>query len=155
MLTYQRTPGCALAPAPVRCPPPTDPFEELPFGPSVATAPPDSAVISPAGQIASQRRAVAVLGKLLERAAVEDLPPVTWTVASAGAVLVGRFDAVQMEQRCDDFNAWRIAVGTWANRGADVRRDHADRAGTVRLVDQWDRFEGVTVTLAADIYADD
>jgi hypothetical protein len=43
----------------------------------------------------------------------------------------------------------------WAHRGADVSRDHADRAGTVRLVEQWDQFAGVTVTLTADIYGED
>jgi hypothetical protein len=153
MMTDQKTGGCALATVPLRCPPAAGPFSELadrrPAGAAV------SGRASAPGQTAAQRRAVLVLGRILERAAVEELPPCAWTVASDGAVLVGRFEACRMDQRCDDFNCWRLAVGAWANRGADVRRDHADRAGTVRLVDQWDRFDGVTVTLTADIYSDD
>jgi hypothetical protein len=151
MMTDQKTGGCALATVPLRCPPVAGPFPELADG-RPATIP---GRVNAAGRTVAQRRAVVVLGKMLERAAVEELPPCAWTVASDGAVLVGRFEAARMDQRCDDFNSWRLAVGEWANRGADVRRDHADRAGTVRLVDQWDRFDGVTVTLTADIYADD
>jgi hypothetical protein len=153
MTTDQMTRSCALATVPLRCPPVAGPF------PGLADRAPGGAAgsgrVGMTNQTAAQRRAVTVLGGILERAAVEELPPCAWTVAGDGAVLVGRFEAFLMEQRCDDFNTWRLAVGAWANRGADVRRDHADRAGTVRLVDQWERFEGVTVTLMADIYADD
>jgi hypothetical protein len=35
-------------------------------------------------QIAWQRRAAAALAKILERAAADGLPPIAWTVATAG-----------------------------------------------------------------------
>jgi hypothetical protein len=152
MMTEQKTRGCGLAPVPLRCPPIAGPFPEPAYRRHAEAGQGGGSVT---GQGGAQRRAVMVLGRMLERAADQELPPCTWTVASEGAVLVGRFEACRMDQRCDDFNSWRLAVGTWASREADVCRDHADRAGTVRLVDQWERFEGVTVTLTADIYADD
>lgn len=37
-----------------------------------------------AEQIAWQRRAAVALGTILERAAAEGLPPIAWTVATAG-----------------------------------------------------------------------
>jgi hypothetical protein len=159
-MTDHESRGCVLTAAAVRCPPPADRFEQLSFGRNAtATAEPGSAVVSAGGsaggQIGWQCRAVAVLGRVLVRAAAEDLPPITWTLGGAGMVLAGRFGAARMDQRCADFNTWRLAVGRWAGKGADIRRDHADRAGTVRLVDQWDQFEGITVTLSADIYAED
>lgn len=41
-------------------------------------------------QLSWQRRAHAVLGRLLDLAAREKLPPADWTIGSAGAVLTGR-----------------------------------------------------------------
>jgi hypothetical protein len=106
-----------------------------------------------AEQIARQRRGAALLVKMLDRAAAEGLPPVAWTIASGGAGLAGRCEACQMAQRRVEFSAWRLAVDTWAGKRADARRKHADSSGSTRLIDQWDRFEGVTVTLVADIWA--
>jgi hypothetical protein len=88
-----------------------------------------------ATQISRQRRGTAFLG-------------------GADAALAGRCEARQMNQRRQDFNAWRLAIGTWAGQDADAKRDYADTSGAVRLVDQWDRFEDVTITLTADIWAE-
>jgi hypothetical protein len=107
-----------------------------------------------AEQISWQRRGAALLGEMLARAAAEGLPAIAWTIGSADAGLAGRCEARQMDQRRQDFNAWRLAIGTWAGQVADAKREYADNNGTVRLVDQWDRFEGVIITLTADIWAE-
>ncbi len=107
-----------------------------------------------ASQTSRQRLAAALLAKLLARAATAGLPSVAWTIAVAGAGLTGRCDAYQMDQRRQDFRAWRRAVGTWAGHEADVRREYADAGGTVRLIDQWDQLDGVIVTLTADVWAE-
>jgi hypothetical protein len=104
-------------------------------------------------QISRQRRGAALLGEMLARAATEGLPAIAWTIGSAGAGLAGRCEAHQMDDRRQEFNAWRHAIGIWAGQGADARREYADTSGTVRLVDQWEQFEGVIVTLTADIWA--
>jgi hypothetical protein len=111
--------------------------------------------ITTAEKIAWQRQAAALLGKMLERAAAEGLPPIAWTVQRAGATLVGRCGAHQPAERRAEFHAWRIAIARWAGHRADVKRQHVASAGTVRLVDQWERYEGVQVTIAADIDAED
>jgi len=115
-----------------------------------------------AGQIAWQRRAAAALGKILERAAAEALPPIAWTVATAGIEVRGECLAHPADVRRDDFNAWRTAVGTWAHRIADRESERTADDGTTRLVDQWDGVEmpsipgpGVIMTLTADLYAED
>jgi hypothetical protein len=112
-------------------------------------------------QIAWQRHAAAALAKILERAAAEGLPPIAWTVQHAGMVVHGRALAHPMDQRRDDWNAWRLALTQWTGRGADVTRERTDGGGTTRLVDQWERVRlagegpGVTVTLVADLYPED
>ncbi|HUD77832.1 MAG TPA: hypothetical protein VMR00_08275 [Streptosporangiaceae bacterium] len=107
-----------------------------------------------AEQVARQRRGAALLGTVLARAAADGLPPVAWTIGSSGAGLAGQCEASRMDQRRQDFDAWRLAVGTWAGQAADARREYTHASGTVRLVDQWDQFEGVIVTLTADIWAE-
>jgi hypothetical protein len=115
-----------------------------------------------ARQIALQRRAAAALGKILERAAAEDLPPIGWTVATAGMELRGECLAHPMDARRDAFNTWRIAVGTWVGRIADRESERTGEDGTARLVDQWDGVKvpgvqglAVIITLTADLYAED
>lgn len=105
-----------------------------------------------ARQIPRQRRGARLLGEMLARAATEGLPAIAWTIGSGGAGLAGRCEAHQMDERRQDFNAWRRAIGMWAGKGADAKREYADTSGTVRLADQWDQFEGVIVTLTADIW---
>ena len=115
-----------------------------------------------AEQIAWQRRAAAVLAKILERAAAEGLPPMAWTVGAAGAGLLGRAVAHPMDRRRDDFSTWRASVGTWAGQAADHERERTGSDGTTRLVDQWERLQiagakipGVTITLTAELYEED
>jgi hypothetical protein len=101
-----------------------------------------------------QRRACAVLAKILERAAAEGLPPIAWTVQRAGATLVGQCLATEPGERRAEFHAWRIALARWAGYRADVKRQHVTSAGRTRLVDQWERYERAQVTITADIYDD-
>jgi hypothetical protein len=117
---------------------------------------------SDAGQIAWQRRAAAALGQILERAAAEALPPIAWTVATAGIEVRGECLAHPADARRDDFNAWRTAVGTWAHRIADRESERTTDDATTRLVDQWDGVKmpgvaglGVIITLTADLYVED
>jgi hypothetical protein len=114
-----------------------------------------------AGQIAWQRRAVAALGKILERAAAEGLPPIAWTVATAGIEMRGECLAHPPDARRDDFTSWRTAVGTWAHRIADRQSERTADDGTTRLVDRWDGVKmpgiegpGVILTLTADLYTE-
>lgn len=123
--------------------------------------------ISDAERIRWQRDATAVLGKLLELAAKRELPVISWTVASAGAGLLGRCLAYPSGQRRADFAAWREALGE-----PDAEREDTTGSGDVRLVAVWERqgsagkglrpllsdrdgYQRASVTLAADIYADD
>ena len=55
-----------------------------------------------AEQTAWQRRAVGALGKILERAGAEGLPPIAWTVETAGARLNASCRAPRMAARRDD-----------------------------------------------------
>jgi hypothetical protein len=113
-------------------------------------------------QIAWQRRAAATLAKILERAAADGLPPIAWTVATAGIEVRGECLAHPADARRDDFNSWRTAVGVWAHRIADRQSERTADDGTTRLVDQWDGVKmpgipgpGVIITLTADLYAED
>ena len=73
-----------------------------------------------AEQIRWQRQAAALLGHLLELAAKNGLPPVTWTVQSAGASLVGQMLAHPYAQRRDHFTAWRDAIAAAAGLAPDI-----------------------------------
>jgi hypothetical protein len=115
-----------------------------------------------AAQVAWQRRAAAALSKILERAGTEGLPPIAWTVATAGIEVRGECLAHPADARRDHFTAWRTAVGTWAHRVADRQSERSADDGTTRLVDQWDGVKmpgipglGVIITLTADLYAED
>ena len=74
-----------------------------------------------AAQVAWQRRAAAALDKILERAAAEGLPPIAWTVATAGIEVRGECLAHPADARRDDFIAWRTAVGVWPIASPTVR----------------------------------
>jgi hypothetical protein len=115
-----------------------------------------------AEQIAWQRRAAAALAKILERAAADGLPPIAWTVATAGIEVRGECLAHPADARRDDFNSWRTAVGTWAQRVADRESERMADDGTTRLVDQWDGVKmpgiqgpGAIITLAAELHRED
>jgi hypothetical protein len=103
-----------------------------------------------------------VLAKILERAAAVGLPSIAWAVEGAGAGLLGRAVAHPMDRRRDDFSTWRASVGTWAGQAADHQRERTDSHGTTRFAGQWERpqlvgekIPGVTITLTADLYAQD
>ncbi len=90
--------------------------------------------ISDAEQIRWQRDAAGVLGKLLELAAKRGLPAISWTIAPAGARLVGHCYRYPAETRRADFAAWREALGE-----PDTDRETTTGSGIVRLVAAWDR----------------
>ncbi len=77
-------------------------------------------------QLVWQRRAAAVLGGLLERAAREDLPALSWTVHNAGCALTGRSLARPPARRRGDLEAWAAALGItldeygWRGGGGSV-----------------------------------
>jgi hypothetical protein len=113
-------------------------------------------------QTAWQRRAAAALAKILERAAADGLPPIAWTVATAGIEVHGECLAHSADARRDDFILWRTAVGTWAHRIADRESERTADDGTTRLVDQSVGVKmpgiqgpGVIITLTAELYTED
>jgi hypothetical protein len=125
-----------------------------------------TSTITDAEQIRWQRDTAAVLGKILELAAKRGLPVISWTVAHAGARLVGHCYRQPAEARRADFAAWRQALGE-----PDTEREDTDRSGTVHMVAVWDRagsagkglrpllsdrdgYQRAAVTLAADIIPD-
>lgn len=105
--------------------------------------------VTRAEQAAWQRGAHHVLGQLLERAATEDLPPILWTVHSAGAALTGECSAPDLSQRREDFSAWLAALGGTAEP------EHASH-GMTRLVARTEPLDGlVTVDLVASTFDDE
>ena len=109
--------------------------------------------ITRAEGLAWQRQAAALLGKMLERAAAEGLPPIAWTVRT-DAALAAHCHAAGRDERRQEFTAWRDAISRWAGQAADDER-HTDSLGTVRLWAQWERYERVHVIIAAEIHAED
>ena len=91
-----------------------------------------------AGQIAWQRRAAAALAKILERAAAEGLPPIAWTVATAGSKCAANAWPTQRTPGAmtSTPGAPRSAHGPTAS--PTVRASAQADDGTTRLVDQWD-----------------
>jgi hypothetical protein len=116
-----------------------------------------AAVIGSAEQIAWQRRAAAVLAKLLERAAQAGLPAITWSVEGrGGARLIGRCEAREPRQRRGDFDAWRTALASWTGPRPGGRPGPAGGAAAgLRMASHWERFDGVTVILTADVITED
>lgn len=123
-------------------------------------------------RITWQRQAAMLLGKLLELAAKQNLPPVNWTVVNAGATLHAECIAYPHLQRGEHLAAWReaIAAKTWT---PDTDREHAPTAsGEIRLLVMWERLPidlnpkwrdlrpgsrapSVRVVLTASIWPDD
>lgn len=111
--------------------------------------------ITRAERLAGQRQATALLSTMLDRAAAEGLTPIAWTVQRTGATLAGHCHAAGPDERREEFTAWRNAISRWAGQAADAESGHIDSLGTARLRAQWERYERVHVTVAADIYAED
>jgi hypothetical protein len=100
-------------------------------------------------QVAWQRRAVAVLGVLLQRAESDAVPVVEWEVGDVGPSLRGRCAGSSVAARVEAFDAWRALLGR-ADRVTE------DRIGPLRRkIASWERYQGVHVVLAADLLDDD
>jgi len=125
-----------------------------------------ASTITDAEQIRWQRDAAGVLTKLLELAAKRGLPAISWTVAEAGARLVGQCYRHPTEARRATFAAWREALGE-----PDTERENTTSGGIVHLAATWERggsagkglrpllsdrdgYQRASVVLSADIYAD-
>lgn len=121
-----------------------------------------------AEQIAWQRYAATLLGKILELAAREHLPPIAWTVGSAGATLHGSCltHTHSHPLRREDFTTWREAIAAASGQAPDTDAEHAHPSGEIRLVARWEWISvGLTtgrpgdsradVTLTASIWPDD
>jgi hypothetical protein len=101
-----------------------------------------------AEQLAWQRRAHAVLRRLLDLADAGDpLPVAAWTVASAGCQVTGRFLQAPPGRRRGALTAWADALG------ADVRQGAAPSGRvTVSAVTRSDEDSLVRIVLVADIW---
>jgi len=125
-------------------------------------------VISASEQIRLQRQAVGLLDTLLEMAAREDLPAVTWTVGRAGASLVGEVFAHPYTRRREHWNTWKAAITAASGRVPDHDLEHAigDTGGERRLTASWEhlpvgltrdssRYPYAAVALVASIWPDE
>jgi hypothetical protein len=118
---------------------------------------------SSAGQITRQRQAHALLGRLLELAAEDGLPAITWAVTVTGAGLGGHTYADPHALRRDQFATWKAALTRVAGRGPDRDRETALASGETRLTAHWEdmpvraggRYPTVRVSIAASIWPDD
>src|SRR4051794_15288375 len=105
-------------------------------------------LITNADRLRWQRRAVALLGELLARAAADDLPgEVRWTIA-AGSHLVGTCVAATSTQRRADWDTWRyfLAAEPWPEYTSNgrtplhaiARRCRDTTTNVAILADLWD-----------------
>jgi len=123
--------------------------------------------ISNAERIAWQRRATILLGRLLELAAKDGLPAITWTVQDAGASLSGQVLSHPGTGRRERFETWRDAITRASGQDPDHAHEYNSGTGETRLVTGWDHlpvklgasrdqlYPAVNVTLAASIWADE
>ena len=106
--------------------------------------------ISYAEQIGWQRRAHLLLGKLLERAAKEGLPPIRWSVIPSGATLHGEISSFSTRNASGTYAAWRDAIGV-----PEKEAEPVNRQGETRLTAVWEHIERVQVVLTASIWDDE
>ncbi len=102
------------------------------------------------GQTGWQLRAARVLSELLQRAIREYLPPVSWTVGNAGAVLVARCHGRRGMDPRAEWEAWRAVLGAqpWPER--------TNGGGVVHLHAVAKDFDGlVDVAVIADVFPED
>ena len=88
-------------------------------------------------QIRWQRQATALLGRLLELAAREGLPPVAWTVQAAGASVAGQVLSHPDAQRREHLNAWKAAITAASGQVPDHDHEHTSGGGETRLTVSW------------------
>lgn len=100
--------------------------------------------ISNAERIGWQRQAAALLGKLLDLAQREGLPPVAWTVQSAGASLVGPMLGHPDARRREEFGAWTAAITAASGKapGHDNEHTSGGSEGETRLTAAWEYLPG-------------
>lgn len=127
--------------------------------------------ITGAEQIAWQREAAMLLGKLLDLAAKKKLPAINWTVATGGATLHGECVTYPHPLRREHFAVWRdaIAEAMWS---PENDREHLMQSEETRLLVMWERLPidlnprwrdlrpgsrapSVRVVLTASIWPDD
>jgi hypothetical protein len=89
-----------------------------------------------------QHQAHITLGRLLERAAKENLPPIPWRVGTTRNL----HGECRGEDPAAEFAAWEKALGD-----PDTHRQHREE-GSVRLTAVWERLDGCQVVLTATIY---
>lgn len=123
--------------------------------------------ITTAEQIAWQRRTAILLTRLLELAAKEKLPLITWTVQTGGASLSGQVLSHPGTARREPFEAWKAAITRASGRTPDHGREHEFGPWERRLVAGWDHlpvrlgaarnelYPTVNVTLTASIWPDE
>ena len=105
-----------------------------------------------AEQTASQRRATAVLGDLLDQAARDGLPVLLWTVHNAGTYLIGRSLASPSHVRRGDLQSWADTLGI----GLHEHKWESGGSSLTGSAERHDTRHGVcTIALVADVYADD
>jgi hypothetical protein len=97
-------------------------------------------------QTAWQLRAAYLLADLLERAGAEELPVAVWEIGEIGPQLLGHCYGSLAAQRREVFDAWLSFLG--AAQAAD-RIHEQDTGGVVLLIAQWNRYQGVEITLRA------
>jgi hypothetical protein len=103
-------------------------------------------------QLGWQKRAVRVLGDLLDQQARDILPVLSWYVGDAGAVLTGRSYAVPSGRRRDAITAWADALKI----ELDPERPNAPGRVTVRGAGSRQTPHGpCVIMLTCDIYEDD
>lgn len=88
-------------------------------------------------QVRWQRQAAALLGRLLELAALEGLPPVAWTVQTAGASVLGQVLSHPDAQRSEHLNAWKTAITAASGKIPDDDHEHTFDGGETRLTVSW------------------
>ena len=123
-------------------------------------------VITAGEQTRLQRQAVGLLDTLLEMAAREDLPAVTWTVGRAGASLVGDVFAHPYTRRREDWNAWKAAITSASGSVPDHEHATGETGGEIRLTASWEHlpvgltrdsspYPSAAVALVATIWPDE
>lgn len=104
-----------------------------------------------AEQIRWQRQAAALLGKLLELAARDGLPPVAWTVQTAGASVTGEVLSHPDALRREHLTVWKSAITAASGRVPDHDNEHTFGSGETRLVTSWEHLP-VRLTAGSERY---
>ncbi|WP_433254446.1 hypothetical protein ACQPYK_12760 [Streptosporangium sp. CA-135522] len=101
--------------------------------------------------IVYQQEAYRALGGIIERTLQENLPVISWMLGDGGVgpLLVGECHAADPIKRQEDFYTWQAAIG------AEAWPNGIKRMGGVHLHASTKDYDGVAVTLSADISAEE